>query len=125
MSTATSSPNIGENGWGRIEIEGVGAFRDVKVWPGGAREWDWQETGTRHEPGIQPADVEELLAHHPEVVVLSRGRELRLQTCAETFALLSEHGVDVVHDETSAAIAAYNRHVGDGRRVAAVIHSTC
>jgi hypothetical protein len=125
VSTATSSPSIGENSWGRIEIEGVGAFRDVKLWPGGAREWDWEETGTRHQPGVQPGDIEELLAHHPEVVVLSQGRELRLQACPETFALLTEHGVDIVHDETSAAIAAYNRLVAEGRPVAALIHSTC
>jgi hypothetical protein len=125
MRGTVPSPSIGENSWGRIEVEGVGAFKDVKLWPGGAREWDWDETGTRHEPGIQPSDVEELLAYGPEVVVLSRGRELRLQTCAETFALLAKHGTDVVHDETSAAILAYNRLVAEGRPVAAVIHSTC
>jgi hypothetical protein len=125
MRGTAPSPSIGKNSWGRIEIEGVGSFRDVKTWPGGAREWDWDETGTRHQPGIQPVDVEELLAHRPEIVVLSRGRELRLHTCAETFALLADHCVDVVHDETSAAITMYNHLVAEGRRVAAVIHSTC
>ena len=49
-------------------------FKDVKLWPGGGREWDWGETNTRHEPGIQPSDVEELLVHRPDIVVLSRGR---------------------------------------------------
>jgi hypothetical protein len=125
VRAATPSPRIGENSWGRIEVEGVGAFRDVKLWPGGAREWEWGVTGTRHQPGIQPGDVEELLAHRPEVVVLSRGRELRLQACPETVALLTEHGVDIVHDETSVAITAYNRLAAEGRPVGALIHSTC
>ena len=79
-----------------------------------AREWDWNETGTQHDPGIQPADVDELLAHDPEVIVLSRGRELRLQTqpqtlavscrdaCtapAEGFGLLSSASVPSAHDD--------------------------
>ena len=106
-------------------MEGLGRFRDVKLWPGGGREWDWDETGTRHEPGIQPADVEELLAAEPEVVVLSRGRELRLETCNSTIELLEANDVTIVREETSAAIAEYNRLARSGRRAAALIHSTC
>jgi NAD(P)-dependent dehydrogenase (short-subunit alcohol dehydrogenase family) len=41
--------------------------------PGGGREWNWLETGTHHNPGIQIAEVEELLEHGAGVVVLSRG----------------------------------------------------
>jgi hypothetical protein len=116
---------IGANRWGEIDVDQLGRFKDVKLWPGGGREWDWEETGTRHEPGIQPADVMELLEGDPEVVVLSRGRELRLQTCDETFELLRARNIDVVQEETSAAITEYNRLASRGRRVAALIHSTC
>jgi hypothetical protein len=56
----------------------LGIGKDFKLYPGGGREWDWNETGTRHVPGIQPADVEELFAHGATVVVLSRGMDLRL-----------------------------------------------
>ena len=56
------SPGIKHLSWGRLETE-HGEFKDAKLFPGGAREWDWNETGTRHEPGVQPADVEELLEH--------------------------------------------------------------
>ena len=98
---------------------------DAKLWPGGGREWDWGETGTHHSPGIQPRDVEELLRYGPDVVVLSRGRELRLETAPATLALLDERGVRVVHEETSIAITEYNRLVDAGVRVAALLHSTC
>jgi hypothetical protein len=57
--------------WGTIEIEGAGTFRDAKLFPGGAREWNWHETGTEHVPGIQPADVSELLDKGATTVVLS------------------------------------------------------
>jgi hypothetical protein len=95
------------------------------VWPGGGRAWDWNETGTRHRPGIQPADVQELLDHKPDVVVLSRGRQLRLNTCPETLALLAEQGVGVEQCETSLAIELYNRLVESGTAAAALLHSTC
>lgn len=122
---AGRSPRVEQDGWGFVEVESLGRVRDAKLWPGGGRAWDWNETGTHHQPGIQPADLAELLDHDPDIVVLSRGRELRLQTTAEAVALLGSRGVDVVQDETGAAIAAYNRLAGEGRRVAAVLHSTC
>ena len=34
----------------------MGSGKDFKLYPGGGREWDWNETGTRHVPGIQPGD---------------------------------------------------------------------
>jgi hypothetical protein len=51
------SPRISHLSWGYVEVEGHPPFKDTKVFPGGAREWDWRETGTHHVPGIQPADV--------------------------------------------------------------------
>jgi hypothetical protein len=119
------SPPVGRNGWGYVEAEGLGRLRDAKLWPGGGRGWDWNETGTRHQPGIQPADVAELLERAPEVVVLSRGRQCRLEVCAETTELLNAAKVAVVHEETGAAIEEYNRLTAEGRRVAALLHTTC
>jgi hypothetical protein len=111
--------------WGELEVDGLGTYGDAKVWPGGGREWDWAETGTHHRPGIQPADVEELLTYEPEVIVLSRGRELRLEVCPETWSMLKAHGVEVINEETSRAISMYNDLVAGNRRVAALLHSTC
>jgi hypothetical protein len=122
---SAGSPRVVSHGWGRIEVDGVGELRDAKLWPGGGRGWDWNETGTRHRPGIQPADVRELLDYDPDVVVLSRGRQQRLETCDETIELLEGRGVRVLLDETEAAIAAYNHLAGAGERVAGLFHTTC
>jgi len=59
-------------------------FKDVKLFPGGAREWDWRETGTDNVPRIQPADVDELFDHGAKVIVLSKGIQGRVQVCPET-----------------------------------------
>jgi hypothetical protein len=116
---------VHRHAWGSVEVEGVGTLRDAKLWPGGARGWDWNETGTQHRPGVQPADLVELLEHAPDIVVLSRGRQLRLETSPAALSLLEEHDITVVRDETSAAIEEYNRLAAEGRRVAALFHSTC
>ncbi len=118
------SPRIAAVGWGRIEVEGVGAFRDAKLFPGGAREWDWNETGTAHEPGIQPADVTELLDHGVTTIVLSRGMLSRLQICPQTLRFLAERRVESHVLPTAKAVELYNR-LCDREQVGGLFHTTC
>jgi hypothetical protein len=114
--------------WGRMEVT-TGAevrhFKDCKVWPGGAAAWNWNDTGTRHEPGIQPADVEDMLAKGVEVMVLSRGIFSRLGICPETGVLLRERGIEVHALGTREAVEMYNDLARQGRKVAGLFHSTC
>lgn len=118
------SPRIESLSWGVVTVEGGRRFKDAKLFPGGAREWDWRETGTRHSPGIQPADVAELLDRGAKIVVLSRGQQRRLEVMPRTLEELGERGVEVRVHETSRAVEVYNRLRGDVA-VGALIHSTC
>lgn len=118
------SPRITALAWGRIEVEGVGAFRDAKVFPGGAREWDWNETGTAHKPGIQPADVAELLDHGATAIVLSRGVLSQLHVSPQTLQLLAERHVRTHVLPTKKAVELYNR-LRDREQVAGLFHTTC
>ena len=119
------SPRITHLSWGHLDVEGRdGPFKDAKLFPGGARGWDWNETGTRHEPGIQRADVEELLEHGATVVVLGRGFDERLQVCPETLQELAERNVPVYVEQTEEAARLYNE-LRESERVGALIHSTC
>lgn len=114
-----------EFSWGRIEVEGSELpYKDAKLFPGGAREWDWNETGTRHRPGIQPADVEELLQHGAKVVVLGCGMYERLGVCSETLDLLEERGIEVHVERSDEAVRLYNE-LTESRPVGALVHSTC
>lgn len=124
MSELPRSPKIRHVSWGRIEVEGVGGAKDVKVFPGGGREWDWNETGTRHDPGIQPSDVEELLEHGASVVVLGRGMALRLKASPETLAYLEDRGIPVHVKGTKEAVELYNR-LAETEAVGGLFHSTC
>ena len=118
------SPHITTVGWGRIEVEGVGAFRDAKIFPGGAREWDWNETGTAHAPGIQPADVAELLDHGATTIVLSQGMMSRLHVCPQTLQLLAEKRIKTHVLPTQEAVELYNR-LCEQEQVAGLFHTTC
>ena len=120
----TRSPRITHVSWGRMEVDGIGTGKDFKLYPGGGRPWDWNETGTRHVPGIQPSDVAELLECESRVIVLSRGMYLVLQTCPETLDFLRARDIAVHVEETRSAVALYNR-LAESRNVGGLFHSTC
>lgn len=122
---STKSPVITALAWGRMTVRDLGEGKDFKLWPGGGRAWNWNETGTRHVPGIQPADVEELIANGCEAIVLSRGMQLVLQTCPETIELLERSGIEVHVAETAAAAEIYNALAAAGKKVGGLFHSTC
>ena len=122
---SAESPYIEDLDWGHIRVAGIGTGKDFKLWPGGGRAWDWSETGTSHRPGIQPADIEELIDQGCRVIVLSRGMQLRLQTCPETLELLRNRGIRVIVAETREAAETYNRLAAEGEAVGGLFHSTC
>lgn len=119
-----TSPQITELTWGSVATE-VGTFKDAKLWPGGARNWDWNETGTAHSPGIQPADVDELLDAGAQVVVLSLGQQRRLQVTDAALARIAERGATAETLPTPEAVRRYNTLAREGAQVGALIHSTC
>jgi hypothetical protein len=123
MKEVMHSPRVTHLTWGRIEVED-GTFKDAKLFPGGSREWDWNETGTDHVVGIQPADVEELLEYGASVVVLSRGYYERLQIRQQTIQMLKDKNIPVHVEQTEKAVRLYNE-LRVTERVGALIHSTC
>ena len=125
MPGTATSPRILTARWGRLTIEGLPIpFKDAKLYPGGAQSWNWTETGTRHRPGVQPADVEEILSHGATILVLSRGMLGWLDTAPETLALLHRRGIPVVSLRTPEAVKLYNQ-LAHSMPVGALIHSTC
>lgn len=124
MNNKNVSPKINSIKWGQVKIADGNQYKDVKLYPGGSRTWDWNETGTHHVPGIQPADVEELLEHGAEVVVLSKGFHERLQVCDETKDMLDDNNIDYHILETGQAAEKYNE-LCSNQHAAALIHSTC
>ncbi|MGD8426205.1 MAG: Mth938-like domain-containing protein [Balneolaceae bacterium] len=124
MENNYKSPKINSIFWGKLITENGTQYKDAKLFPGGSREWDWNETGTRHVPGIQPADVEELLDKGAKIIVLSRGFQERLQVCEETTQLLKRKQLKYYILQTEKAVEKYNQ-LAEKYPAGALIHSTC
>jgi len=119
------SPIINHISWGQMEVSDIGTGKDFKLWPGGGRAWDWRETDTHHVPGIQPADIQELLDQGSQTIVLSRGMLLKLKTAPETLELLESMNIKIHVAETKEAAEIYNNLASNGEAVGGLFHSTC
>jgi hypothetical protein len=125
IETSDRSPRITHVSWGRLEVEGEAElYKDAKLFPGGSREWNWRETQTGHRPGIQIADVQELLDHGSKVVVLSRGMAECLHVPRETLDFLKERQIAVHVLPTQHAVAIYNK-LARTALVGGLFHTTC
>jgi hypothetical protein len=125
MQNSNRSPRIKDVSWGRLEVEGEAEpYKDAKLFPGGSREWNWRETKTSHRPGIQIADVQELLEHGAKVVVLSRGMAECLHVARETLAFLKERQIAAHVLPTREAVALYNK-LAQTEAVGGLFHTTC
>ena len=125
MKSTNPSPQIKNVSWGRLEIEGkTEPYKDAKLFPGGSRNWNWRETRTDHRPGIQIADVQELLEHGSKVVVLSRGMAECLHVPRETLDFLRERQIPVHVLPTQHAVALYNK-LAENESVGGLFHTTC
>lgn len=125
MESTDPSPRIKSVSWGRLEVEGKAKpYKDAKLFPGGSRAWNWRETGTGHNPGIQIADAQELLDHGARMVVLSRGMAECLQVPQETLDFLKEHQIAAHVLPTKEAVALYNK-LAETEPVGGLFHTTC
>ena len=81
----------------------------------------------RHTPGLRVMDLNKLvIPHKPDTVILTLGREKRLMVNPSLETYLKCSGIeDVYIVETSESILLYNKFVKEGKRVVALIHTTC
>ena len=76
--------------------------------------------GKAHFVGL--AEIEGLLKEGPDVLIIGTGYDNRVQVGEEILAMSA---VQVLPLPTPQAVMRYNELKGKGKRVAAIIHSTC
>ncbi|XP_039359890.1 mth938 domain-containing protein isoform X2 [Mauremys reevesii] len=79
----------------------------------------------KHSPGVQPADLEEVVKKGVKTLVIGRGMSEALQVPASTVDYLKKNGIDVLVLQTEKAVKEYNALVAQGVKVGGVFHSTC
>ncbi|GJN86327.1 hypothetical protein PLIIFM63780_009907 [Purpureocillium lilacinum] len=110
-----ASPKIKAVSWGRMEIPDVGDGKDFKLWPGGGRDI---------RPGIQIADVEELVVNGATAIVLSRGFQNKLRVEPAVLEYLADKNVSIYIAETREAVTIYSK-LAETTPVGGLFHSTC
>ena len=119
------SPEILSFSWGEILIDGYEKpFKDSKLFPGGAREWNWNETGTDHIRGVQLEAIEELLSKGAEIIIISKGMLNRLRLSKKAREFLESNKIPYFYLNTKKAIEKYNL-LSSEKPVGALIHTTC
>ncbi|KAM8904572.1 LOW QUALITY PROTEIN: mth938 domain-containing protein [Spinachia spinachia] len=117
-----SSPQTASLSWGKMKVKGCSSsYKDCTVWPGGSRAWDRE---TEHAPGVQPADLEEVLKKGIDLLVIGRGMKEALQVPSSTLNLVQK-GIKVRVLETETAVTEYNKLASEGTVVGGIFQSTC
>ena len=70
-------------------------------------------------------EAEELLADNPEMIIIGSGQSGKLEVEQWFLDKMKEHGVEVVVLSTPEATGFYNQKKEEGKRVNALMHTTC
>ena len=119
-----SSPLIEIVKWGSVIVENT-RYKDAKLYPGGAEEWDWKKSDTHHDPGIGMIDIACLLLQGADIIILSTGYDGCLQVQDDTLRQLTEKEILYYVLPTPQAVSCYNNLALKNVAVGALIHSTC
>lgn len=121
-----------DQSWGRVEVFYSDMtheiFKDCVIRAdGSAIEWDWKINGTRHNPGIQKEDLDFFNkgSETLDAIILTRGVNGVLEIPLETIDYADEMAIDIFMSQTPEAVKTFNALIKEGKRVAALIHSTC
>jgi len=106
---------------GKIVIDGRTYRSDVLVFPDRVDASWWRLKS--HELAV--ADLADVLAESPEVLVVGSGRYGRLIVLPEAEQALASQGIRLVVAKTGAACDMFNELASAGKHVAAALHLTC
>lgn len=107
--------------FGHIVINGRTYTADVIVLPDRVLSSWWRQEG--HELAI--ADLDEIIAAQPDVLVVGTGYSGLMRILPETEAYLTDQNIQLIAERTADACRTYNRLLSAGRNVVAAFHLTC
>ena len=119
-------PHINSTEFGEITIDNK-KYGQVLIVGNSVIERDYEKLeklfGTTHKIGDWERD--ELLKENPEIIVIGTGQSSVMSVDGELADGWTKKGIELVAVSTSEAIEIYNTKVKEGRRVNALIHTTC
>ncbi len=106
--------------FGTITIEGKTYHSDVLLYAGRVDDRWWRREGHR----LRPEDLDQVMAAHPDTLVVGTGYFGRLQVDRSVTEAMKKAGIALVACKTKDACAEYNR-LSTSRKVMAALHLTC
>ena len=112
---------IEKNEFGSIQVDGKRYTTDIIIYPDGRvlDNW-WRKHGHR----LSLADIEDLIAAEPELIVIGTGVYGRMLPEDGLEKTLREKGIELVMDPTGKAVTRFN-HLQSTRRIGGGFHLTC
>ena len=121
MTANIIRPVIDSYAFGRLAVGGVPYTSDLIIFPDGRVEspW-WRLSGHR----LQPADIMELIAAGPEVIVAGTGAAGLMRAAGNLLELLAARGIDFIAEPSDRAYRTYNL-LDAAKKAGACFHLTC
>jgi hypothetical protein len=113
--------NIAGYHFGRIDVDGRTYTSDVIITPERVIDGWWRQQGHT----LAVADLDNVLAATPDVLVIGTGYLGRMSISQETRRHLDALGIEVREARTGDAVHDFNRLQKEPGRVVAALHLTC
>lgn len=112
---------IEKSEFGSIQVDGETYTTDIIIYPDGrvSDNW-WRNHGHR----LSLADIEDLMAAEPELIVIGTGVYGRMQPEDGLEKALRARGIELVMDATGKAVTRFNQ-LQSTRRIGGGFHLTC
>ena len=119
-------PTIDSTKFGEITIDGK-KYHQVLIVGNSVIERDYERLeklfGTSHKIGDW--ETEELLKENPEIIIVGTGQDGVLEVENNFSDGITNKKIELISARTPEAIKIYNEKVEEGKRVNALIHTTC
>lgn len=119
-------PHIDSTKFGEVVVDSK-KYSQVLIVGNSVAERDYEKLkelfGTSHRIGDW--ETEALLEGNPEIIIVGTGQDGKLEIDKDFLDKMKGKGIEVIAEVTPEAIKIYNERVRAGKRVNALIHSTC
>lgn len=119
-------PDINSTQFGSVTIDNK-KYNQVLIIGDNIEEREYSKLKELFNTSHQIGDWEQakLVENDPEVIIIGTGQSGMLEVDDEFVKVIKERGIELVIKNTPEAIEVYNELIGQGKKVNALIHTTC
>lgn len=119
-------PKINSTEFGSITVDNV-VYNQVLIIGSKVVEREYEKLkslfGTSHRIGEW--ELDSLLKEDPEIIIIGTGQDGMLMVDVKVIDTINEKNIELVIEKTPKAIDIYNQEIAKGKKVNAIIHTTC